>query len=154
MCSSVPVLLLWTRAHKLCVEVWFFSLRSVSLESLSFPAISVSSSEEPGCSELLQGLSQRSAVRVLSLESCVLVFRGTESDSFMYLYILYLYTGQRTRSGHGADSKLLSSPFNCRSLSAEFPSARLASWVRTFLSGHRFSQRGGWCPQVQARAVD
>lgn len=47
--------------------------------------------EERGCSERLQGLSQRSTVRVLSLEPCLLVFHGTESDGSC-IYVYYIYT--------------------------------------------------------------
>lgn len=49
----------------------------------------------------------------------MLVFLGTESGGFIYLHILYLYSGKRERPGHEANNKLLSSSFTCRSPSAK-----------------------------------
>lgn len=132
--------------QKFCVEFWLFLSGLCPWKVFNFLRFQFPRLRSEAAGSIFRGFP---SVRPLGL-----VYHGTESDGFMYLYILYLYTGKRTRCGRGANSKLLFSPFTCRSLSAEFPSARLASWVRTFLSGHRFSQSGGWCPQVQARAVD
>lgn len=76
----------------------------------------------------------------------MLVFLGTESGGFIYLHILYLYSGKRERPGHEANNKLLSSSFTCRSPSAKLCCACLALSVRTFLSGLGLSGPGGGCP--------